>query len=226
MYSTTKVKVLQAAAGAAAAAALFAAWPTAGAMENEKWKMENEPKAIGYLVIPGVPRELAEKLDSESSAAVGKPDNERWLAEKLARRERIRAAEPEPEPEPELYTERELELLAITIYCEAGSDTISDETRRMVGEVVLNRVASEAYPDTIEAVLTQRGQYGRFHWTGVVWPARASRSVEAHAVERAYDCARTVFEAERLLPTDTIYQAGFRQGTEVVASAPGFYFCR
>ena len=39
------------------------------------------------------------------------------------------------------YTEKELELLACVIYCEAGSDSISDETRRMVGEVVLNRVA-------------------------------------------------------------------------------------
>lgn len=149
------------------------------------------------------------------------------------------AAEPEPEiegqndgnsealtePEP-LYTEQELELLAIVIYCEAGSDSISDDTRRMVGEVVLNRVADERYPDTIEEVLTQKSQYGRFHWTGVVWPARASRAVEAHAVERAYDCAKLVFTEERLLPTDTIYQAAHKQGREVVASAPGFYFCR
>lgn len=106
------------------------------------------------------------------------------------------------------------------------SGSISNETRRMVGEVVLNRVASEQYPDTIREVLTQKDQYGRFHWTGVVWPSRASKSVEAHAVERAYECAVACFSEDRLLPTDTIYQAGFVQGREVVAQAPGFYFCR
>ena len=122
------------------------------------------------------------------------------------------------------YTEKELELLACTIYCEAASDSISDETRRMVGEVVLNRVADPRYPDTIEAVLTQRSQYGRFHWTGVVWPSRAAK--EKEAVERAYDCARQVFTEPRLLPEDVVYQAEFSQGTECVVHAPGFYFCR
>ena len=122
------------------------------------------------------------------------------------------------------YTEKELELLACTIYCEAGSDNISDDTRRMVGEVVLNRVADSRYPDTIEAVLTQRSQYGRFYWTGVVWPSRAAH--EKEAVERAYDCARIVLEGERLLPEDVVYQAEFSQGTECVVHVPGFYFCR
>ena len=122
------------------------------------------------------------------------------------------------------YTEDELELLACVIYCEAGGDEASDETRRMVGEVVLNRVADPRYPDTIEEVLTQRSQYGRFFWTGVVWPSRATK--EKEAVERAYDCARQVFTEPRLLPEDVVYQAEFFQGTECVVHAPGFYFCR
>ena len=121
------------------------------------------------------------------------------------------------------YTDEELELLACVIYCEAGGDEASDETRRMVGEVVLNRVADERYPNTIYEVLTQKSQYGRFYWTGVVWPSRAKH--EPEAVERAYECAKLVFTAERLLPKDTVYQAEFKQG-EVVASAPGFWFCR
>ena len=220
MQYTTKSKLLQAAAGTAAAAILFAAWP--GAARSAMARTQEPAQAVGTLIIPGREFPGAGREDAQ------RLDNERRLAEKLARWEARRAAadpeEEEPEPEP-IYTERDLELLAITIYCEAGSDTITNETRRMVGEVVLNRVASEAYPDTIEAVLTQRGQYGRFHYTGVVWPARASRSAELHAVERAYDCARQVFEGERLLPEDVIYQAAHVQG-EIVASAPGFYFCR
>ena len=173
-----------------------------------------EPIKLGYLLI------RAREPEPE------KPVHDKRTVNKTAVRVKIQAEEPETVKEPEPYTDEELELLACVIYCEAGSDSISNETRRMVGEVVLNRVASEQYPDTIKEVLTQKGQYGRFHWTGVVWPTRASKSVEAHAVERAYECAVACFTEDRLLPTDTIYQAGFVQGREVVAQAPGFYFCR
>lgn len=131
----------------------------------------------------------------------------------------------EPEAEP-AYTEADLEMLALVIYQEAGGDACSDETRLMVGNVVLNRVADERFPDTIEEVLLQERQYGRLHWTGLVWPERASQSVEAHAVQRAYDCAERVLNGERLLPDDVIWQAEFKQGTEVVAEQDGFYFCR
>lgn len=142
---------------------------------------------------------------------------------------------PEPEPVSEVviaeiatptYTEAELEALAIVIYQEAGGDACSDETRIMVGNVVMNRVADERFPDTIEEVLLAKRQYGRLYWTGLVWPKRASQSVEAHAVERAYDCAKRVLEGERLLPDDVIWQAEFVQGTEIVAQQDGFYFCR
>lgn len=121
------------------------------------------------------------------------------------------------------YTDEERELLACTIYCEAGGDVCTDETRRMVGEVILNRVADPRFPDTIEGVLTQKSQYGRFHWTGVVWPSRAAH--EPEAVERAYRCAEAVLTEPRLLPEDVVFQAEFVQG-EIVASAPGYYFCR
>ena len=72
----------------------------------------------------------------------------------------------------------------------------------------------------------QKQQYGRLYWTGLVWPERASQSVEAHAVQRAYDCAERVLNGERLLPDDVIWQAEFIQGTEIVAHQDGFYFCR
>lgn len=136
-------------------------------------------------------------------------------------------AEVEAPVEPEqTYSEEELEMLALVIYQEAGGDACSDETRLMVGNVVLNRVADDRFPDTIEEVLLQERQYGRLHWTGLVWPERASQSVEAHAVQRAYDCAERVLNGERLLPDDVIWQAEFKQGTEVVAQQDGFYFCR
>lgn len=137
-----------------------------------------------------------------------------------------RGVEPE-EPAP-LYTDKELELLALIIYQEAGGDAASDDTRQMVGEVVLNRVADDRFPDTIEEVLLQPKQYGFTPETGIHWPTRRVHELEAHAVERAYECAEELLsgEAERLLPPDAIWQAGFVQGTEVLVYQDGLYFCR
>ncbi len=126
------------------------------------------------------------------------------------------------------YTDEELELLALVIYQEAGGDACSDECRQMVGEVALNRVASSRYPDTLAEVLTQPYQYGRLHWTGLVWPARADLPQEARAVARAYKTAEALLtgSVERLLPEDAIFQAEFPQGAETLAEIDGFYFCR
>jgi spore germination cell wall hydrolase CwlJ-like protein len=132
------------------------------------------------------------------------------------------------EPMPEKpYTEDELEALALVIYQEAGSDACSDATRYMVGTVVLNRVASDRFPNTIEEVLLQERQYGRLAWTGLVWPDRASRPGEAHAVERAYRQAAELLDGTvtDVLPVDVIFQCEYVLG-EIVAESDGFYFCK
>lgn len=144
-------------------------------------------------------------------------------------------SEPAPEPDPATeeidkpmtYSEKELEMLALVIYQEAGGDSCSDDTRLKVGTVVMNRVADERswLPDTIEEVLLQKGQYGRLHWTGLVWPARAELPQEAHAVARAYECAERILSGERHLPEDVIFQSEYIMG-EIVAEQDGFYFCR
>lgn len=119
-----------------------------------------------------------------------------------------------------------LELLARAIYKEAGGDDCSDETRIMVGNVIINRMHNEWYPDTMEAVLTQYRQYNTFYWTGVIWDERASNLSEKEAVERAYKCAERVLLGERLLPEDVVFQSEYIQGTEIVAYQDGIYFCR
>lgn len=123
------------------------------------------------------------------------------------------------------YTAEELEMLALVIYQEAGGDSCSDDTRLKVGTVVMNRVADDRYPDTIEEVLTEERQYGRLHWTGLVWPERAELPQEAYAVARAYECAKRILAGERYLPADVIFQSEHIQG-EIVAEQDGFYFCR
>lgn len=49
--------------------------------------------------------------------------------------------------------------LAKIMYAEAGSQWLSDEWKMAVGEVVLNRVASPEFPDTVKAVIEAPGQY-------------------------------------------------------------------
>lgn len=140
-----------------------------------------------------------------------------------------------PEPMPAAMTAvamleppaEDLEMLACVIYQEAGGDACSDQCRFMVGDVVLNRVADSRFPNTIEEVLTQRGQYGTFSKTGVVWPARASNPGEAAAVERAYDTARRLLSGEHseLYDAGYIWQAEFIQGKDVI-EVDGTYFGR
>lgn len=140
-----------------------------------------------------------------------------------------------PEPLPAAMTagavlepdETMVDLLACVIYQEAGGDACSDLCRFMVGDVVLNRVADSRFPDTIEEVLTQRGQYGTFSKTGVVWPARADNPGEAAAVERAYDTARRLLSGEHseLYDAGYIWQAEFIQGKDVI-EVDGTYFGR
>lgn len=53
--------------------------------------------------------------------------------------------------------ERAEKLLASIIFCEAGNQSFIGQVA--VGAVVLNRMANEAYPDTMEEVIYQPGQF-------------------------------------------------------------------
>lgn len=68
------------------------------------------------------------------------------------------------EPEPEEPEEREeLEMLARCVEAEAGNQSLMG--RRLVADVILNRVDDPDFPDTIEGVITQPGQFS-VYWNG------------------------------------------------------------
>lgn len=71
----------------------------------------------------------------------------------------VYAAEPISDPQEGLYQPRreDLDLLAWVVRAEAGNQPV--EGKRAVVDVVLNRVDSETFPDTIEEVIFQRGQF-------------------------------------------------------------------
>lgn len=118
-----------------------------------------------------------------------------------------------------------LDLLACVIYQEAGGNGSCDDCRRRVADVVLNRVGSEHYPNSIYEVLVQPYQYGLMYKTGVVWPDRASSASEAAAVGRAYRIAGEVLDGQHseLYGKGYLYQAEFVQGRDNIYCCGHYY---
>ena len=88
--------------------------------------------------------------------AVMKGDTEAGAEAEAARNEKIKALGLDYDE----VTFDDLLLLSRVIYREAGSNWLSEEWKMSVGEVVLNRVASEEFPNTVREVVMQPGQYG------------------------------------------------------------------
>lgn len=55
------------------------------------------------------------------------------------------------------FTEREKNLLEVTVQHEVGD--FSDEYKTLIAELIYNRLLSEEFPDTVEDVLFQRNQF-------------------------------------------------------------------
>ena len=129
-------------------------------------------------------------------------------------------------PEGILYTEDELYCLAAIIYNEAGGDACTDEQRRMVGYVVLNRVNDYRFPDSIRGVIEAPGQYQGMG-QGVYFLDRGNPEGEAHAIQRAYSIARELLENRHNIPipSNVLFQAAFAQGVGVYTIVGNTYFC-
>lgn len=117
------------------------------------------------------------------------------------------------------YTEDDLFYLAAAVCREAGGS--SEEIQLLVANVVINRVNSSRYPNTIYGVLTQRMQYGTMWKYGISFPKWANQKVK----NQCYSVARRILEGERVCPANVVFQAEFKQGSGVYKKFEGFYFC-
>lgn len=81
------------------------------------------------------------------------------LKEEKERAEELRREEEKKEKQEQAQQiqRTQSELLASIIFCEAGNQSFTGQVA--VGAVVLNRMANEAYPDTMEEVIYQPGQF-------------------------------------------------------------------
>ena len=208
--------------------AIFGASEKYGETYNMKEEDINTPTYS--LVIEGIEEAVVEsetepiiELNKESNALdIRYADDIIMLSTVNDEVETLEQEVPPVKPEDKVEIDpEELELLATVIYCEVGGNACCDECRYRVGDVVLNRVADSRFPNDLYEVLTQKSQYGRFYWTGVVWPSRASNKNEADAVDRAYRVAEDILSGTHsdLYGEGYIWQAEVRQGKDVIDCA-------
>ena len=110
------------------------------------------------------------------------------------------------------YTENDFELLARVIEAEAGGE--SDYHKLCVGTVVMNRVASDKYPSTIEGVIYQPGQY----------QCVTNSHINKEPSKSSYKAAESILDGRRMFRSSVVYQAEFIQG-KVVEKVGNTYFC-
>lgn len=115
----------------------------------------------------------------------------------------LQAMEEDAKPD---YTQEELDLLSRIIYAEVGCTWIPDWVQRMVGSVVLNRVASNYYPDTIREVIYQPGQYAPT-WDGSIHKTPDARSVAnaRYVLEHGSTCPETVVGQNSIITGGGVY---------------------
>ena len=97
----------------------------------------------------------------------------------------------------------DLYLLSKVICYEAGSDWLTDEFRICVGEVIMNRVASPEYPDSIHDVIYQKGQYACVN---------SARFAGLVPTEECIDAALRLLCGERRMVPSVVFQSNDLQG--------------
>ena len=106
--------------------------------------------------------------------------------------------------------------LARIIQAENGGHE-DDEALLLTGIVVLKRVKSRHYPDTITGVISQKGQYSTYA-DGKFWNEPSNRSMRIAKKLLSTDIADDY-------PDNLVFQAEFRQGKSVYKKLGYEYFC-
>ena len=103
-----------------------------------------------------------------------------------ARQEQITQERAAAEQQKVTLTPEEQALLASIIFCEAGNQPYEGQVA--VGAVILNRVKSGSYPNSVAEVIYQPGQFGPA-MTGWLDTVLASGSYTPTAMQAAVDAA-------------------------------------
>ena len=107
-------------------------------------------------------------------------------------------------------------LLARLINAEAAHNNILD--KQYVGAVVMNRLRSRYWGNTLKGVIYAKGQYA-CTWNG-------SRNFRSIPPQDCIDIATALLQGETYgVPSNVIFQAQFKQGTGVWKKVGSHYYC-
>ena len=127
----------------------------------------------------------AQEMTDASQQVIAENIAKKEEEERIAREKAEQAAREQAEREArEAYVRANQELMASIIYCEAGNQPYEGQVD--VGAVIMNRVKSGSYPDSIEAVIYQSGQFGPAA-TGWLNRVRSSKGYSQTALQAAVD---------------------------------------
>lgn len=148
--------------------------------------------ALLILSIPRTQRVLAQEVTVSNNEIVGTVSM--CTVETIER----------PEPLFGKFTEREIDLMAQLVWHEAGNQDMVG--KMLVADTVLNRMESERFPNTVEEVIFQKGQYTTAKVLGRIEPpidcygaVLSEIDGERYNTEviffgRAYGCGKPLFQ--------------------------------
>lgn len=109
--------------------------------------------------------------------------------------------------------EDNIDLLARLVYSEVGN--LNDDAQIATASVVMNRVNSNSFPNSIYSVIYQEGQYAVTH----------NGTINNQPSDQAYNNAKFVYENGSQIPSNVVYQAEFTQGSGIYKQIANMYFC-
>ena len=148
--------------------------------KGENTNTHTAVQAISQNIVASA-QEMTDASQQVIADNIAKKEEEERLAREKAEQEAKEKAEREAR---EAYVRANQELLASIIYCEAGNQPYEGQVA--VGAVIMNRVKSGSYPNSIEEVIYQSGQFGPAA-TGWLNRVRSSKGYSQTALQAAVD---------------------------------------
>lgn len=114
-------------------------------------------------------------------------------------------------------TDEEYDLLARVVTAEAENQGF--EAQYLIACVVMNRVASDEFPDSVSEVIWQKNQFSS------MWNGRYDRSV---TTDSCYEAVQYMIEYGNELPEDVLFftSCGYLPGTEPYMQVNDMYFSK
>lgn len=107
-----------------------------------------------------------------------------------------------------------LDLLARLIHCENSNEVDGEEACWKTGSVVINRINNASYPDTLEGVIYDRGQYD---CTGKLY--------KEEPTDIEYEVAAELLNSGSVIPESVVFAAEFVQGSGEWSRAGKTIYC-